>query len=89
MKNNKNNIEEVIEDNDIFKEFENIYIEDSSIIKFNKIKPEFFKGSGGSKTTSSFKLNLIFNMAKMSIKDIVYINLIEVSKGYLQLVRNT
>ena len=65
----RNNIEEVIENNDIFKKFENVYIEDSSIIKFNKIKSDFFKGSGGSKTSSSFKLNLIFNIAKMSVKD--------------------
>ncbi len=65
----RNNIEEIVESNDIFKEFENVYIEDSSIIKFNKIKSDFFKGYGGSKNSSSFKLNLIFNIAKMSIKD--------------------
>lgn len=65
----RNNIEEIVESNDIFKEFENVYIEDSSIIKFNKIKSDFFKGYGGAKNSSSFKLNLIFNIAKMSIKD--------------------
>jgi len=61
-------IGEIIETNDIFKEFENVYIQDSSIINFHKIKSEFFKGSGGSKNQSSYKLNLIFNIAKMSVK---------------------
>jgi len=65
----RNNIEEIVESNDIFKEFENVYIEDSSIIKFNKIKSNFFKGYGGAKNSSSFKLNLIFNISKMSVKD--------------------
>ncbi len=65
----RNSIEEIVEDNDIFKEFDNVYIEDSSIIKFNKIKSKFFKGYGGAKNSSSYKLNLIFNIAKMSIKD--------------------
>ena len=61
-------IDEIIEENDIFKEFENVYLQDSSIINFNKIQSEFFKGSGGSKNQSSYKLNLIFNIAKMSVK---------------------
>ena len=65
----RNNIEEIVESNDIFKKFENVYIEDSSIIKFNKIKSNFFKGYGGAKNSSSFKLNLIFNISKMSVKD--------------------
>ncbi len=65
----RNSIEEIVEDNDIFKEFNNVYIEDSSIIKFNKIESEFYKGYGGAKNSSSFKLNLIFNIVKMSIKD--------------------
>jgi len=63
-------IDQVIEENDIFKEFENVYIQDSSIINFHKIKSDFFKGSGGSKQQSSYKLNLIFNIAKMSVKSI-------------------
>ena len=62
------NINEIIEENDIFKEFTNVYIQDSSIINFHKIKSEFFKGSGGSQKQSSYKLNLIFNIAKMSVK---------------------
>ena len=62
------NIDEIIEKNDIFKEFENVYLQDSSIINFHKIKSEFFKGSGGSNNQSSYKLNLIFNIAKMSVK---------------------
>jgi len=61
-------IDEIIEQNDIFKEFENVYIQDSSIINFHKIQSEFFKGSGGSNNQSSYKLNLIFNIAKMSVK---------------------
>jgi hypothetical protein len=61
-------IDEIIEQNDIFKEFKNVYLQDSSIINFYKIKSEFFKGSGGSKNQSSYKLNLIFNIAKMSVK---------------------
>jgi len=63
------NVEIVVENNDIFNEFENVYLEYSSIIKFYKIKSDFFKGYGGAKHSSSFKLNLIFNIAKMSIKD--------------------
>ena len=55
-------IDEIIEENDIFKEFKNVYLQDSSIINFNKIQSEFFKGSGGSKNQSSYKLNLIFNI---------------------------
>ncbi len=62
-------IDEAIEKNDIFKEFENVYLQDSSIINFYKIQSEFFKGSGGSKNQSSYKLNLIFNIAKMSVKN--------------------
>jgi len=62
------NIDKIIEKNDIFKEFQNVYLQDSSIINFHKIKSEFFKGSGGSKNQSSYKLNLIFNIAKMSVK---------------------
>jgi hypothetical protein len=65
----KDNIEVVVENNDIFNQFENVYLEDSSIIKFYKIKSDFFKGYGGAKNSSSFKLNLIFNIAKMSIKN--------------------
>ena len=34
-------IDQVIEENDIFKEFENVYIQDSSIINFHKIKSDF------------------------------------------------
>jgi len=64
----KEKIDEIIEQNDIFKEFKNVYIQDSSIINFYKIKSEFFKGSGGSQNQSSYKLNLIFNIAKMSVK---------------------
>ena len=61
-------INEIIEENNIFKWFTNVYIQDSSIINFHKIKSEFFKGSGGSQNQSSYKLNLIFNIAKMSVK---------------------
>ena len=68
----KKNLESV-KDNDSFKlfdSFKRVFLEDSTQCELNKKLADEFKGSGGSASKSSLKINLIYELIQDVIQDI-------------------
>ena len=68
----KKNLES-IKDNDLielFASFKRVFLEDSTQCELNKKLADDFKGSGGSASKSSLKINLIYELIQDVIQDI-------------------